>query len=130
MQRQGESIDAYYVRLKMLAKDCEFGEKLDNEIKLQIISTCSDKRIKYKAAQETIELKDLLKFAQALEYGSEAIGNNTLTKKEVGSTKVESAYQIRTKQVKRGSKSSNQKCYKCGYDYPHQASCPAKEKEC
>ncbi|CAF0957951.1 unnamed protein product [Brachionus calyciflorus] len=49
IQRNGEGIDAFIVRLRTLAVSCNFGEKLDGEVKLQLISGCLDKRIKIKA---------------------------------------------------------------------------------
>ena len=137
-QRQGESINSFYIRLKTLSAGCNFGDKdqIANQIKLQIIQTCLDKRIKVKAAQESMNLDAVLKFAQALESGSEALNMN-MYKKEIGSTKVESAYQVRSnhsnKSMKFERNNSNEKkqnCFKCGYSYPHTGDCPAKGKTC
>lgn len=85
-QRAGESIDKFYVRLKGLASDCEFADDTEEQIKLQILSTCIDKRIRVKAAQEKMDLASVLKFGQALEHGAEAANGFATVKKEYGAT--------------------------------------------
>jgi hypothetical protein len=84
-QHQGESIGSFFIRLKALSAGCKFGDKsqIENQIKLQILQTCLDKRIKVKAAQENMTLDAVLKFAQALVSGSKALNMN-IYKKEVG----------------------------------------------
>ncbi|RNA25237.1 Retrovirus-related Pol poly from transposon, partial [Brachionus plicatilis] len=117
-QRQGEGIDACSVRLKTLATSCEFGTSTDREIKLQLIQGCLDKRIKLKAAQDNVTLEEILKFAQSLEFSSEAVNIN-LYKKEQGSSKVEAAYQLKGGANAfgngySGTKKDIKKCFKCG----------------
>ncbi|RNA04235.1 Retrovirus-related Pol poly from transposon [Brachionus plicatilis] len=86
-QRQGEGIDSFSVRLKTLAAACKLGTSADNEIKLQLIQGCLDKRIKLKAEQDNVNLADLLKFSQSLEFSSEAVNTN-MYKKDQGSSDV------------------------------------------
>ena len=127
-QRLGEGIDTFYVRLRALATDCEFGVKLDNEIALQIVQGCTDKRVKVKAAQEFLIFDKLLAFAQSLEFCSE-IASSSLYKKEQESLKAEqTVYSLKG----RGKNISNNKklCFKCGYEYPHKEKCPAKGQKC
>jgi hypothetical protein len=88
----GESIDEYFVRLKTAARECEFADT-DNEILLQLIQGCNDKRVKLKASQETISLANLLKFIQSLEYSTE-ISSAPGYRKEQGACKMESVYKI------------------------------------
>jgi hypothetical protein len=66
VQHLNENIDAYYVRLKTAAAACEFTSP-DDEILLQLIQGCIDKRAKIKATQDTITLADMLKFLRSIE---------------------------------------------------------------
>ena len=65
-QRQGETVDAFHLRLQQLAKTCDFKEK-DAEIKSQIICGCLSSRLRRKALREEISLKELLNHARASE---------------------------------------------------------------
>ena len=132
-QLMGENIDSYYVRLKTAAVACEF-TKPDDEILLQLIQGCNDKRVKIKASQEVITLENLLKFIHSLEYSSES---NTAPsyRKEQGGCKIESVFQVeRTSKSnqanKFGKRASSRKCFNCGYDFPHVGECRAKGKTC
>ena len=81
VQHLNENIDAYYVRLKTAAAACEFTSP-DDEILLQLIQGCIDKRTKIKATQDTITLADMLKFLRSIETTCEA--SKTSYKKEEG----------------------------------------------
>ena len=70
-----ENINAYFVRLKTAAAACEFTAP-DDEILLQLIQGCYDKRAKIKATQETITLGDMLKFMRTIEATNEASAPN------------------------------------------------------
>lgn len=63
-QETGETIDTFHTRLRKLAETCEF-EKTDNEIKSQIIQSCSSTRLRRRALRESeINLKQLLLLAR------------------------------------------------------------------
>ena len=65
-QNPGESMNAFYSRLRQLSATCEFGD-VDKEIKSQIILTCSSQRLRRKALRDTtMTLETLLNEARAL----------------------------------------------------------------
>ena len=51
-QLPDENLDVYNARLHMLAKHCEFGD-VDNEIKSQIIESCTSSRVRKYGLRET-----------------------------------------------------------------------------
>lgn len=74
-QETGETIDTFHTRLRKLAETCEF-ENIDNEIKSQIIQSCSSTRMRRRALRKSeIGLKQLLLLARSFEISDEqAIG--------------------------------------------------------
>ena len=75
-QERGETLNAFYRRLKEKATRCEFHDE-DREIKTHIIHKTTDSRLRRKALRETMTLNELLK------YG------NTLEKTDIESKKIE-----------------------------------------
>ncbi|XP_070531565.1 uncharacterized protein [Ptychodera flava] len=65
-QKQGESLDSYYTRLRQLAQTCDFSNE-DEEIKSQIVLSCSSSRLRRRALREDLSLKDLLDAGRAFE---------------------------------------------------------------
>ena len=66
-QHEAETLDEYHTRLQQLATHCEFHEK-DAEVKSQIISGYSSKRVRRKALREpALKLQELLDFGRSLE---------------------------------------------------------------
>ena len=130
VQHLNENIDAYYVRLKTAAAACEFTSP-DDEILLQLIQGCIDKRAKIKATQDTITLADMLKFLRSIETTCEA--SKTSYKKEEGACKIEYAYKLDYKKhhnTNKPSSTSDKKCFRCGGSYPHAKECRAKGQKC
>ena len=75
-QERGETLNAFYRRLKEKATRCEFHVE-DHEIKTHIIHKTTDSRLRRKALRETMTLNELLT------YG------NTLEKTDIESKKIE-----------------------------------------
>ena len=60
-QQPGETLDKFYIRLKLLSKNCDFRD-VDREIKSQIIQKCSLEKVRHKGFSEpAVKLSDLLK---------------------------------------------------------------------
>jgi len=55
-QRAGECIEAFVIRLRTLAADCEFGNRFDQEIKLQLAVGALDVRILQKTMASSVDL--------------------------------------------------------------------------
>ena len=87
-QEPGESIDTYHTKLRKLAENCEFAN-VDDEIKSQIIHSCSSTRLRRRALRENeINLEQLLKLARSFEISEQQAS---------GIEKTESAHAIHTK---------------------------------
>lgn len=69
-QNSGESTTEFYTRLQLLAPRCEFTDtKL--AIRQQIIQGTSSVRLRCKAIEQNLNLKNLLKAADAMETADE-----------------------------------------------------------
>ena len=66
-QRAGECIEAFVIRLRTLAADCEFGTSFDQEIKLHLAVKALDARVLQKAIANSVDLKTLDSYARELE---------------------------------------------------------------
>ena len=140
-QKQEQSIDAYVTELRALTRHCGFGERVDNEIKLQIKLNCASSRLRRKAfAEPQWKLDDLLKYARALE-----ISNKQASEVESSSNNANTVKFTKARQATRGrqqrqherraptSKTTKNTCGHCGYEYPHPGgveSCPASKSTC
>ena len=119
-QQPGETLDKFYVRLKLLSKNCDFGN-VDREIKSQIIQKCSMVKVRHKGLSEpAVELKDLLTYGRTLEATSvhaEAMCANS-SEPATGVHKVNSDVDSRSNPVsvrkRQYSTRSGQDRYRCG----------------
>ncbi|XP_071504351.1 uncharacterized protein [Diadema antillarum] len=67
-QRDDESVDEYYMRLKTLSFTCEFGDNEDNPIRDQFIDKCNSKSLRRRLLREPdLKLAGLLSIARAAE---------------------------------------------------------------
>jgi transposase InsO family protein len=131
VQRQGESIDEYVVRLKILASVCEFANA-DLEIKIQIIQGSNSKQVQLKGAQGGNTLNDLIKFARSVEglpHHSKVLYG--YVKQEEVPIKHESVNKVYTnarstqRDGNSASRYQSKSCFNCGKEYPHEGNCPA-----
>lgn len=71
MQQSGENLDSYHTRLRMLAKNYEFGD-VDKEIVAQLIQSCASSRLCRKALKEPdLTLNTLLDHGRMLELSEQ-----------------------------------------------------------
>ena len=66
MQNATETLDQFYTRLRQLASNCEF-DKVDAELKSQIILGCKSSTLRRKALEDDKCLEDLLKLGRVSE---------------------------------------------------------------
>jgi hypothetical protein len=85
-QRAGEGIEAFVIRLRTLAADCEFDKNFDNEVKLQLAVGALDTRILQKLMASSVDLKTLYSFARYLEVAK-------TDSREIAATAASSAHQ-------------------------------------
>ena len=92
-QQEEETLDEYHTQLQQLATHCEFHDK-DAEVKSQIISGCSSKRVRRKALHEAnLMLQELLDFGRSLEISegqATGIENATTSMSDLQVNKVKS----------------------------------------
>ena len=146
-QNQGESLDSYHVRLRQLAKTCDFAD-IDKEIKEHIILSCTSSTLRRRALQEEYSLDKLLKDgrsfeisesqARHLEGRDQAIisvpGRNRSyqARRNYSSREDKTPTQFTKKNFHtyKQSKEPNHTCRNCGGHFPHKQVCPAKDKNC
>lgn len=132
-QKEDESVDVYYTRLKHLASTCEFPD-IDKEIKAHIVQTCRSARLRRTALRKPLTLQELLSTARAMELAEFQASGIKGDKETLSSNHTVS-------QVKSSSKPRAQnkppvtqnQCYFCGGTYPHPGGrpfCPAHDKTC
>lgn len=146
-QQSGESMDTFHMKLRQLAKYCEF-HNTDDEIKSQIIHGCLSTRLRRRALRDDQSLKSLLDLARAMELAEvqasrmehkepETVQKTYAKSQSTRSRKKSQNHehnqeQNHTPRSKNQTKSSESKksCYFCGGSYPHDGNCPAKGKTC
>ncbi|XP_057312279.1 uncharacterized protein K02A2.6-like [Hydractinia symbiolongicarpus] len=131
-QNEGENIDAYVTRLRILAKTCVF-HNTDEELVDQIIEKCNSNKLRKRILREPdLTLEKLLSLArisevtshQAKQYESSAQAATSLTldskySDSDGEETQNNNYISRTtrtfnKPLKSGINRKNQQCYRCG----------------
>ena len=65
-QGKDETLDNYLIRLRELAKSCDFHD-IDREIKAQIVQSCSSTRLRRRALRDDMTLKQLIDAGRAIE---------------------------------------------------------------
>ena len=145
-QSEGESLDSFHTRLRTLAKTCEFADA-NKEIKEQIILSCKQNALRRKVLREDLDLTALLKAGRALELSETQAKGVESDKTTVNTVKHKSKYETYSRKGKgrrrekqsqpraeshKESRKSNgsSKCRNCGGAYPHNDSCPARNKKC
>lgn len=134
-QKAGESIDAFTVRLRLQAERCDFGDRIEENIKDQIIQNCQSPALRRDLLKKgDASLEKILSTAKVFE--TVAHQEKSFTASADSKPFGEEVNKINVKQTngKRGkfSESARSECGRCGYT-GHTASdekCPAKGKSC
>ena len=141
-QKEAESFDEFYVRLYQDAKRCDFRDRIDKELKRQIIAGCRSAKLKEKILSEPGKaLKDVLSWARAVEavkMQSKAMEANvknepieairrtcTFERKEGLNSRSKKGFN----DTRRSSK-SEESCPNCGFEKHARENCPANGKTC
>ena len=129
--KSGENITAFYTRLQLLARKCEFANT-DLEIKRQIIQGTSSVRLRRKAIEQNLNLDDLLKAARSMETADEQTSEIEKQQSHVVGRCNNKTSDDREENSNSPPKIGfcNAKCGLCGGSYPHQGTCPAQGKKC
>ena len=118
-QEKNETLARFHVRLRSLAERCEFGDRTDFEIKLQIVTHGTSSRLRKKALRDPkYTLKDMLLDGQREESRSKQnkVIEENLDKSAVDLNRV----QTRKSKPRRPTlkSSSSSKCRQCGGVFP------------
>ena len=121
-QSSQESLAEYHVRLRTLAEKCDFGGRVDFEIKLEIVTNGTSTNVRKKALRDPdFILKQMLEEDQRVEA-------STQQTTEIENTLCAAADSVNL--VKKKNQPAQKKCRNCGGAYPHHSSCPAQGKKC
>jgi hypothetical protein len=142
-QQPIENIDSYHVRLRSLAKHCEFAN-VDAEIKSHIIQTCRSTRLRRRALTDaTLTLKALIDLGrsmelteqqtQLIESGPHQTGNSEADSRDQTVAQVRNRAGDRRAHVNARKQPPATLCRNCGKSYPHEggpSNCPAWGTQC
>ncbi|KAM7300023.1 uncharacterized protein ISCGN_020587 [Ixodes scapularis] len=143
-QNVGESLDAFYARLRQLSRHCNFPD-VDLEIKNQIIIATTSTRLRKYAILHSLDLPDILKQGRMFEDVEHDVS-------EIERSADKPVLAVRKDEQHRGSKpkrslkppqrpnyqaqqhhSLSTDCHNCGGKWPHgggRSNCPAWGKTC
>ena len=133
-QLHTESIDQYVTRLRQKADYCQFGDKVDENIRDQVIEKCLSNRLRTKLLEKGagLTLTQLQTMARAMEASAtqaESIASSNTTH-EVN--RVQSKRDKPKRQRNRGTNDKEKRCYRCD-NLGHLSTdekCPARGKKC
>ena len=142
-QKDGETIDSFYTRIKLVAEECEYMDKED-QILDTIIAGINNENVRRKlvAKNNDFKLHDALKLVREYESTSKqmseikdtttsaasGIALNTITRPKTKKPK----HSSKPKQVtEKRRETYNKQCSRCGEKHPYGLdNCPAKKMEC
>nr|XP_037283835.1 uncharacterized protein LOC119176582 [Rhipicephalus microplus] len=117
-QRPGECFNDWLTNLRLLAKNCEFGDLEDRSLRSRIILGLRDKRLQEKLIAENPSYSRSVEMCRAQEIGKEQF-------KEINEgTEAASAAVIQAVSTQKHH------CSRCGYSAHGNARCPATGKTC
>ena len=110
-QSSQESLAEYHVRLRTLAEKCDFGDRVDFEIKLQIVTNGTSTHLRKKALRDPeFTLKQLLEEGQRVEASTQQTN-------QIETTLCAATDQVNI--IKGKKQPAHKKCRNCGGEYPH-----------
>ena len=156
-QESHETVDEFHTRLQIASKYCEFGDNKEKEIKAQIELGTSNKKLRrYSFRTPGLTLTQLLDYARTLyETERQAKGieatNHVITSRRTESehadvhkiqinkqrspnprtNKMSQHSKRKPARAKIPTKHTPQRCFRCGYSWPHNnGKCPAEGQKC
>ena len=143
--QHGETMMQFSTRLKQQAKLCDFGDKLKENVRDQLIDTCSDRRLKAKFLEKgalTLTEADLARAHENAQQqvrnmdSDRSVDNNDVeckvkSKKSSKTTFTTHKYMPHSSKyayTSSRSRSGNMKCYRCGKEghFAKDSVCPAR----
>ena len=134
VQDQSESVQEYLFRLRTLAEDCEFDNRADYFIALQLVSGCCNNKVKEELLAEPVV--DLNKFLERLLAAENATRDKKVMNDDIPSEFNDNCIgAVNTKvniSKKQPTKSTGKLCFGCGSPghFLFDDTCPAKDIDC
>jgi hypothetical protein len=130
-QNESESIQQFSLRLRSLAKYCEFHD-VDREICSQIVRCCISHEFRKKMLGETNLTLDILlqKGLAHVEKNAATVEGKFAQEAEVNAIRDNRKSHNQNKFERKAYDKNELKCFRCGGNYPHKDSCPAVDKKC
>jgi Zinc knuckle len=130
----GETTAQFVTRLKQQAQNCDFGDKLEENVRDQVIDKCADQRLTVKFLEKkNLNLKQVLEIARAHESAQRQMRDMSGHSEQNSSEmvcKVKGDTQ-RQRDLKTPQQ-TGRKCYRCGREghFANDKNCPASGKTC
>ncbi|XP_055525274.1 uncharacterized protein K02A2.6-like isoform X2 [Wyeomyia smithii] len=134
-QKAGENIDAFTIRLRVQAERCGFGDRLDENIKDQIIQNCQSTALRRELLKRgDVSLEEVLSTAKIFETVAQqekSFTNGDGMKPPVSEVNKVDLTPSSSKRM-RFAGPNNFECHRCGYlgHLARDDSCPARGKTC
>ena len=146
--QHGETTMQFSTRLKQQAKLCDFGDKLEENVRDQLIDKCSDRRLKAKFLEKgALTLTEAIDLARAHENAQQQVRNMDSdrsvdnddvvckVKNQKSSKTTFTTHKHRphsSKHTHASSRSGDMKCYRCGKEghFAKDSVCPARGRVC
>lgn len=135
-QLPNETIDQFITRLRQKAEFCDYGDKINESIRDQVIEKCNSSHLRRKLLEKgkDLTLNQLQTTARALEASESQAFNMENVRTAVNRVQVQRSQTHVTKSNKSGNpiSSSSRRCFRCDKEGHLQNSenCPARNKEC
>lgn len=132
-QRAGENIDAFTIRLRVQAERCGFGDRVEENIKDQIIQNCQSATLRRDLLKRgDASLEEVLSIAKIFETVAQqekSFVSGSESKPDVDVNRIDTTPYGKRRRI---SDLKQLECHRCGY-FGHIAKddrCPAKRKVC
>lgn len=134
-QQPGENFDAFMVRLRLQAERCDFGDRMEENIKDQIIEKCQSMSLRRELLKSgNANLDQILKITKIFETVAqqEKAFSEASSEKKHQVDDVNKIVASTYGKKRKWSESKQPECHRCGYfgHFAKEDKCPARGKTC
>lgn len=139
-QSPTETVDQFVARLRKQGANCEFEDKLDENIRDQVIDRCSSTHLRRKLLQKGTELtlptlQELARAMEAVDMQAKAMSeaqSKVPSKQEEVNRVEDRSKEKKSGQYNRRTRPRDRHCYRCGNEghFARDPECPARQSTC